>query len=285
MHVSGSMIWRCRGRSLDLSSPQVMGILNITPDSFSDGGRFRAPEAAFARAVQMAGEGAAILDIGGESTRPGAERVGADEQIERVAPVIERITRELDVAISIDTSDPAVMQAAVQAGAIIVNDVSALRLPGARETCAAAGVGVCLMHMLGEPRSMQDQPHYGDVLQEVSRFLQEQRAACVAAGIAPEAVVLDPGLGFGKTFVHNMTLLKEMPALTRLGSPLLIGVSRKSFVGRMLDRPVQDRLYGGLGLAALAVSQGVRIIRTHDVAPTVDAIGAVAAVMQGKLET
>ncbi len=262
-----------------------MGILNITPDSFSDGGRFHSHEHAFARAVQIAAEGAAIVDVGGESTRPGSERVPAQEQIDRVAPVIERMARELDIAISIDTSDPEVMRAAVEAGACIVNDVSALRLPGAREACAAAGVGVCLMHMLGEPRSMQNDPHYRNVLQEVTEFLIDQRSRCVAAGIPADAVVFDPGLGFGKTFVHNMTLLKEMAALTRLGSPLLIGVSRKSFVGHMLGRPVHDRLYGGLGLAALAVSQGVRIIRTHDVAATADAIGAVAAVLRGIPET
>ena len=286
MQVSAEgMIWRAKGRTLDLSRPLVMGILNITPDSFSDGGRFHSHEAAFARALQIAQEGAAIIDVGGESTRPGAQRVPAQEQIERVVPVIERVAREIDIAISIDTSDPLVMRAAVQAGAAIVNDVSALRLPGAREACAAAGVGVCLMHMLGEPHSMQNDPCYEDVLEEVTGFLLAQRELCVAAGIAPESVVFDPGLGFGKTFVHNMTLLKEMAALTRLGSPVLIGVSRKSFVGHMLGRPVHDRLYGGLGLAALAVSQGVRIIRTHDVAATADAIGTVAAVLRGISET
>ncbi|MEO8136482.1 MAG: dihydropteroate synthase [Betaproteobacteria bacterium] len=279
------MIWRCKNRTLDLSRPLVMGILNVTPDSFSDGGRFATPDAAVERAAQIAAEGAAIIDIGGESTRPGAERVPAGEQIARVVPVIQRIHANLDIAVSIDTSDPEVMRAAVEAGACIVNDVSALRVPGAREVCASAGVGVCLMHMKGEPRSMQDAPSYGDVLTEVSRFLLEQRRACVAAGISLDSIVLDPGLGFGKSFAHNMTLLKEIPALSGLGSALLIGVSRKSFIGRMLGRQVENRLFGGLGLAALAVSQGARIIRAHDIAPTVDAIGAVAAVIQGSADT
>lgn len=275
------MIWRCRGRDLDLTRPREMGVLNVTPDSFSEGGRFATHGAAFDHAVQLATEGAAIIDVGGESTRPGSERVPASQQIDRAVPVIERIVAQLDVAVSVDTSDPRVMHAAIEAGACIVNDVSALCWPGAREVCAQAGVGVCLMHMLGEPRSMQDDPTYRDVSREVSDFLLQQRTRCLTAGIAAQSIVFDPGLGFGKTFVHNMTLLKEMPALVALGCPLLIGVSRKSFVGRMLGRETQDRLYGGLGLAALAVSQGVRIIRTHDVAPTVDVVGAVAAVLQG----
>lgn len=279
------MFWRCRNRTLDLTRPVVMGVLNVTPDSFSDGGRYATLPSAFERAVQIAAEGAAIIDIGGESTRPGAERIPADEQIARVVPVIQRIQANLDIPVSIDTSDPEVMRAAVDAGACIVNDVSALRLPGAREVCASAGVGVCLMHMKGEPRSMQDAPGYGDVFAEVSAFLIEQRRVCVAAGIARDSIVFDPGLGFGKSFAHNMTLLKEIPALSGLGSALLIGVSRKSFIGRMLGRQVDNRLFGGLGLAALAVSQGARIIRAHDVAPTVDAIGAVAAVIQGSADT
>ncbi len=262
-----------------------MGVLNVTPDSFSDGGRFATHEAAFTHASDMVAQGAAIIDVGGESSRPGSERMPAAEQLRRVGPVIERIARELDVAISVDTSDPEVMRGAVAAGANIVNDISALRHPGAREVCAASGVGVCLMHMLGEPRSMQDEPRYGDVLAEVSGFLVRERELCLAVGIPREAIVLDPGFGFGKTFSHNLTLLKELPALVALGSPVLVGFSRKSFVGRMLGRAVNERVYGGLGLAALAVSAGVRIIRTHDVAPTVDAIGTVAAVLSGMKES
>ncbi len=262
-----------------------MGVLNVTPDSFSDGGRYACADAACDRAAQIVSEGAAIIDVGGESTRPGAERVPAGEQIARVVPVIRRIAATLDIAISIDSSDPAVIRAAVDAGACIANDVSALRVPGARAVCAETGVGVCLMHMKGEPRSMQDSPSYGDVRAEVSAFLLEQRRICIAAGIATESIVFDPGLGFGKSFAHNMTLLKDIPALAALGSALLIGVSRKSFIGTMLGRQVENRLYGGLGLAALAVCQGARIIRAHDVAPTVDAIGAVAAVIQGSTQT
>lgn len=274
------MQWRCLHRVIDLSRPVVMGILNVTPDSFSDGGRYAGIEAALERAAAMVAQGAAILDIGGESTRPGAEAVEEATEHARVIPVIEGIARRLDVAISIDTSKPGVMAAAAAAGACIVNDVYALRAPGARECAAKAGVGVCLMHMQGEPRTMQQHPAYQDVVAEVGAFLSQQRASCIAAGIAPEAVALDPGLGFGKGLDHNMTLLKGLPEIVALGSPVLVGVSRKSFIGRILDRPVQDRLAGGLGLAALAVSMGARIIRTHDVAATSDAIRMVTAVLQ-----
>ncbi len=257
-----------------------MGILNVTPDSFSDGGRYADVDAAFDRAASMVAEGATLLDIGGESTRPGAEGVAETTEIERVVPVVERIARTLDVAISIDSSKPGVMAAATAAGACIVNDVYALRAPGAREWAAAAGVGVCLMHMQGEPRTMQRHPEYEDVVAEVGTFLAQQRESCIAAGVALEAIALDPGLGFGKGLDHNMTLLKGLPDIVKLGSPVLVGVSRKSFIGRILDRPVQDRLAGGLGLAALAVSMGAKIIRTHDVAATRDAIRMVAAVLQ-----
>ncbi|GAC1303275.1 MAG: dihydropteroate synthase [Steroidobacteraceae bacterium] len=258
-----------------------MGILNVTPDSFSDAGRFAAPAAAFERAAVMVEEGAGIIDVGGESTRPGSTGVDAQVQIERVVPVIERIARHLDVAISIDTREPAVMAAAAIAGACIVNDVQALRAPGARRCAADSGVGVCLMHMQGEPSSMQDDPVYGDVVAEVCAFLEREREACVAEGIAREAIALDPGIGFGKGFQHNMMLLKALPRIAALGSPVLVGVSRKSFIGRVLGRPLEQRLHGGLGLAALAVSCGVRIIRTHDVGPTVDAVAMVSAVLDG----
>jgi dihydropteroate synthase len=276
------MQWRCGHRVIDLSRPVVMGILNVTPDSFSDGGRYAGVAAALDRAAIMVAEGASLLDIGGESTRPGAEAVAESTEIERVVPVVERIARTLDVAISIDTSKPGVMAAATTAGACIVNDVYALRAPGAREWAAASGVGVCLMHMQGEPRTMQQHPKYQDVVAEVHAFLAEQRETCVVAGIAREAIALDPGLGFGKGLDHNMTLLKGLRDIVALGSPVLVGVSRKSFIGRILDRPVQDRLAGGLGLAALAVSMGARIIRTHDVAATSDAIRMVTAVLQAE---
>ena len=276
------MQWRCLHRVVDLTRPVVMGILNVTPDSFSDGGRYVRPEAALDRAAAMVTEGAGIIDIGGESTRPGAAGVPESVETERVVPIIERIARTLDVTISIDTSKPGVMAAATAAGAHIVNDVYALRAPGAREWAARSGVGVCLMHMQGEPRTMQHHPHYQDVVAEVSEFLVRARESCLSAGVAQDAIVLDPGVGFGKGLEHNMTLLKELPRLVALGSPLLVGVSRKSFIGRILDRGAEERLYGGLGLAALAVSMGARIIRTHDVAPTLDAIRMVGAVLQGR---
>jgi dihydropteroate synthase len=258
-----------------------MGILNVTPDSFSDGGRYAGLDAAVERAAQMVAEGAAIIDVGGESTRPGAAAVDATVECGRVVPVIERIAAGFDVAISIDSSKPAVMAAAVAAGACIVNDVRALRASGAREWAAAAGVGVCLMHMHGEPRTMQHNPEYHDVVADVTAFLLRERAACLGAGIAHGAIVLDPGLGFGKQPDHNMALLKNLAHIAALGSPLLVGVSRKSLIGRVLGRPVLERLHGGLGLAALAVSLGARVVRTHDVAPTRDAIRMVSAVLQG----
>jgi dihydropteroate synthase len=275
------MLWRCRERTIDLTRPIVMGILNVTPDSFSDGDRYATVAAALARAKQIEEEGAVIIDVGGESTRPGAAGVDEAVEIARVVPVIEGIAAASDIAISIDTSKPKVMAAAIAAGACIVNDVFALRAPGARARAAASGVGVCLMHMQGEPRTMQENPHYDDVVAEVCEFLARQRDACIAAGIAREAIVFDPGLGFGKGLAHNMTLLKELPRLGALEGPLLIGVSRKSFIGRILGRPVDERLYGGLALAALAVIKGARIVRTHDVAATRDAIGMVSAVLQG----
>jgi dihydropteroate synthase len=278
------MQWLCRHCTIDLTRPIVMGILNVTPDSFSDGGRFAATDAALERAQQMAAEGAAIIDVGGQSTRPGALDVEESVEIARVLPVIAGIAAGGDVAISIDTSKPAVMAAAVAAGACIINDVYALRAPGARAVAAETRAGVCLMHMQGEPRTMQESPHYNDVVAEVSEFLLRERNACVNAGIAAECIAFDPGFGFGKSLEHNLTLLKELPRFAALGAPLLVGVSRKSVIGKILGKAVNDRLYGGLGLAALAVSGGARIIRTHDVGPTRDAIRCVSAVLQG-LET
>jgi dihydropteroate synthase len=277
------MQWQCRHRTIDLARPVVMGILNVTPDSFSDGGRYSGVEAAAARAAQMVAEGAAIIDVGGESTRPGSLGVDAATECRRVVPVIERIAASLDVAISIDTSKVEVMAAAVEAGACIVNDVAALRAPGAREWAAQAGVGVCLMHMQGEPRTMQADPRYHDVVSEVNAFLLNERAQCIAAGIAPESIALDPGLGFGKRYEHSLALLKHLDHLTASGAPLLVGVSRKSFIGAVLGRGVGERLYGGLGLAAWAVSRGAHVLRTHDVGPTRDAIRMVSAVFEGRV--
>jgi dihydropteroate synthase len=259
-----------------------MGILNVTPDSFSDGGRYAARDAALLQAERMIAEGAAILDIGGESTRPGAQAVSEDQEIARVVPVIEALHGLCDLPLSVDTSKLAVMAAAVSAGACIVNDVLALRAPGARVWAARVEVGVCLMHMQGEPRTMQTNPHYADVVAEVGLFLATQREACLSAGIAADRIVLDPGIGFGKTVEHNLSLLKGLRSLQRLGAPLLVGVSRKSFLGRVLGgRAVDERLAGGLGAAAWSVAMGVQIIRSHDVAATRDAIDVVAAIMQG----
>jgi dihydropteroate synthase len=229
----------------------------------------------------MVAEGALLVDVGGESTRPGAAPVDAQTEISRVVPVIERIRATLDVTVSIDTSKPAVMAAAIAAGAAIVNDVNALRAEGALAVVAGSGAGVCLMHMQGEPRTMQLQPRYGDVVAEVGAFLRQHRERCIAAGVAADAIVLDPGIGFGKTESHNLELLRRLPELAALGSPLLVGVSRKSFIGRILGQGVEGRVNGGLALAALCVQHGARIIRTHDVAPTVEAVRIVDAVMRG----
>jgi dihydropteroate synthase len=275
------MLWRCRHRTIDLTRPVVMGILNVTPDSFSDGGRYAALDAAVERARQIVAEGAAIIDVGGQSTRPGALAVESSVEIARVVPVIEAIAADCDVAISIDTSKPSVMTAAVAAGACIINDVYALRGPRARAVAAETQAGVCLMHMQGEPRTMQESPHYNDVVAEVMEFLGREQRECIEAGIASEAIALDPGFGFGKNLEHNLTLLRELPRFAALQAPLVVGVSRKSVLGKILGKSVNDRLYGGLGLAALAVANGARIIRTHDVTPTVDAVRSVTAVLQG----
>ena len=275
------MQWRCRHRSIDLTRPVVMGILNVTPDSFSDGGRYAAVDAAIARAREIVAEGAVIIDVGGESTRPGAVAVEPSVELARVLPVIEGIAASCDVAISIDTSKPSVMIAAVAAGACIINDVYALRAPGARAAAAQTEAGVCLMHMQGGPRTMQDSPHYNDVVAEVMDFLSQQRSACLDAGIPFDSIALDPGFGFGKNLEHNLTLLRELPRFGALGAPLLVGVSRKNVIGKILGKPLNERLYGGLGLAALAVCGGARILRTHDVAATVDVARSVSAVLQG----
>jgi len=278
------LTWQCRERTIDLKRPVVMGILNVTPDSFSDGGRYADIEEALERALAMQAEGAAIIDVGGESTRPGADPVDEQTELDRVIPLIERLAPCCSAAISVDTSKLAVMQAAVAAGASIVNDVRALRAPGARAWAADSGVGVCLMHMQGEPRTMQEHPRYHDVLAEVAEFLLAERAACLKAGIAHAAIALDPGLGFGKNHEHNLALLKHLSHLAALGSPLLVGVSRKSLIGRVLGRAPHERLFGGLGLAAWAVASGASVVRTHEVAPTQDAMRMVSAVIEGAVE-
>ena len=270
----------CAGRTLSLARPLVMGVLNVTPDSFSDGGRFVRLEAAIERGLAMVSEGAAFIDVGGESTRPGADPVSLEEELARVLPVVRALSSQAAV-ISIDTSKPEVMGQAAAAGAGLINDVRALRAPGALAAARDSGCAVCLMHMQGEPRTMQEAPVYGDVVAEVAQFLSARLEACRAAGIAADRLLIDPGFGFGKTFQHNLTLLRGLPQLARLGAPLLAGLSRKSLVGTLTGRAGGERLYGSLALAVWAALSGARIIRAHDVAATVDALKVVAAVAGG----
>jgi dihydropteroate synthase len=269
-----------KDRQLDLSKPQVMGVLNVTPDSFSDGGRFTTLDAAFEQAQQMVEEGAAIIDVGGESTRPGAEAVTEQAELERVIPVIERIAQALDVIISIDTSKAGVMQQAIEAGAHMINDVAGLRGENTLQTAANLQVPVCVMHMKGEPRTMQQSPEYGDVVEEVKTFLAERKQACLKAGIDADQIILDPGFGFGKTVRHNLEIMRGLPILRELNCPLLLGVSRKSTIGAILDKPVEERLYGSLALASLAAWSGVKIIRAHDVRATRDVLETIYAIQQ-----
>lgn len=268
----------CGSRVLDLSSPHVMGILNVTPDSFSDGGRHFGVETALRHAEAMVSAGATLVDIGGESTRPGARVVSPLEELERVAPVVEAIARELDVIISVDTSTPAVIRESARLGAGLINDVRSLSRDGALGAAADSGLPVCLMHMRGEPADMQNDPRYDDVTAEVLGFLQERMDVCIGAGIPAERIVLDPGFGFAKTLSHNLSLFKHLEQLHALRRPLLVGVSRKSMIGQALERDVAHRLYGSLGLAALAISKGACILRVHDVAETIDVVRMVAAV-------
>jgi dihydropteroate synthase len=278
------MIIDCAGRSLDLSVPRVMGVLNVTPDSFSDGGRYLAVGRAVAHARAMVAEGAAIIDIGGESSRPGAAPVAAEEELDRVIPVIEALRDAIDVPVSIDTSKPAVMRAAVVAGAGLINDITALQAPGAQETAAELAVPVCLMHMQGTPATMQAAPGYVDVVTEVCAWLQLRAAACIEAGIARERILLDPGFGFGKTTTHNLLLLQQLPVLVRQGYPVLVGLSRKSLIGHVLGLPVDKRMPASVALAALAVWQGALLVRSHDVAATREAIEMVHAVRAVRLD-
>ena len=275
--------------SLDLSRPVCMGIINLTPDSFSDGaelaaeagGDFRVNlDKALGRAESMLAEGARLIDIGGESTRPGAQQIIPEQEIDRVLPVVEAVLERLDVIVSVDTSAPEVMAAAAAAGAGMINDVRALARPGAMEAAAASGMAVCLMHMQGEPGTMQHQPQYGDVCAEVATFLEQRATAAIAAGIARESIVIDPGFGFGKTARHNFTLLQELSRFSEAGYPLLAGVSRKSMIGAATGRPVAGRLAGSVAAAMVALQAGARIIRSHDVAATVDAIAVHSALQQ-----
>jgi dihydropteroate synthase len=271
----------CAGRILRLDRPRVMGVINATPDSFSDGGEHATVEAAIAHGLQLAEEGADILDIGGESTRPGAQDVPLDEELRRVIPVIEALAKQTSLPISVDTSKPEVMRAAVAAGAGMINDVYALRREGALEAAAALGVPVVLMHMLGEPRSMQEAPRYDDVVADVHRFLAERIFAAEMAGIAKKRIVVDPGFGFGKTIAHNLALLAQLQRFTELGVPLLAGLSRKKTIGELTGRSdPHDRIHGSVAAHLIAAQRGAMLLRVHDVAATVDALkvwNAVAA--------
>lgn len=266
------MLLRSKGRVLDLSRPQVMGILNVTPDSFSDGASYLQLDRALRRAQSMIEEGATLIDVGGESTRPGADEVGLDEELSRVVPVVERLAAELDVWISVDTYKPEVMRETTAAGAHLINDIRALAEPGAVQVVAETGVPVCLMHMQGAPRTMQESPRYDELIGDIQAFFQERVTACLAAGIARESLILDPGFGFGKTLQQNYELLGRMSEFAGFGLPLLVGMSRKSMIGNLLQRPVDERLAGSLAAALFAFTQGAHIIRVHDVKETVDAL-------------
>ena len=270
-------VLRCGHYQLALDRPLIMGIVNVTPDSFFDGGRHAEAHAAIAHARRLVDEGADLVDIGGESSRPGATPVSTDDELARVLPVLEGLA-ELRVPISVDTTKPAVMQAALAHGATMINDISALAAPGAVEAVARSGAAVCLMHMQGEPRTMQVNPVYGDVVREVCDFLAMRAAACVAAGVAPECIVVDPGFSFGKATEHNLRLLAHLDAIAALGYPVLVGLSRKSSLGRITGRSPDDRLPASVAGAVLAVQRGARIVRAHEVAATRDALAVLAAV-------
>jgi dihydropteroate synthase len=268
---------RCGRFKLPLGRPLVMGVVNVTPDSFYDGGRYGTPQAAIAQARRLAEEGADLLDVGGESSRPGAAPVTAEEELARILPVLEAIAG-LEVPVSVDTTKPEVMRTALAHGAAMVNDITALAAPGALELVATADAAVCLMHMQGSPRTMQAEPTYADVVVEVRDFLAARAAACLAAGIARDRIVVDPGFGFGKTVAHNLALLARLGEIAALGFPVLAGWSRKSSLGRITGRPADDRLAASVAAAMLAVQRGARIVRVHDVAATRDALAVLAAV-------
>jgi len=265
------------GKTLDMASCHVMGVLNVTPDSFSDGGRYNEIDSALARAREMVAHGVAFIDVGGESTRPGATPVPLQEELDRVCPVVEAIARELDVIVSVDTSAPDVMRETVSLGAGLINDVRALQRPGAPEAMARTDVPVCIMHTQGEPDHMQNNPSYRNVLQDVSSFLSERLRAVEAAGVQSNRIILDPGFGFGKTVRHNFQLLAALEQLQQLGHPLLVGMSRKSMLGHVTGRNVGERLSASVAAATIAAMKGVSIIRAHDVRETVDAAKVVAA--------
>lgn len=264
---------------LDLTSPRVMGILNVTPDSFSDGGHYSQTDIAVTQAYKFIEEGADIIDIGGESTRPNAEPVSLQEELDRVIPVIESLASKVDIPISIDTYKPAVMRAAIAAGASIVNDVKALQEAAAIEAVANADVAVCLMHMQGEPQNMQDDPHYDDVVKDVVTFLLDRVAICEQAGIQKNRLLIDPGFGFAKTRIHNITLIQQLNTLVNTGYPVLVGLSRKSVLGQMTGNDIDARLYASVSAAVVSAMNGAKILRVHDVKATVEALKVVTAIL------
>lgn len=271
-----------RGTELNLSTPQVMGILNVTPDSFSDGGTHNSLNDAVNHAAKLIAEGASIIDIGGESTRPGASDVSIDEELQRVVPVVEAIRQRFDVWISVDTSKAQVITESANVGASIINDIRSLQEPGALAAAAKTGLPVCIMHMQGDPKTMQQSPHYENVMMDVDRFLQENIQHCVDAGIEKNQIILDPGFGFGKNLAHNYQLLAHLSELHHFGLPILAGMSRKSMVGQLLNVPPQERVAGSVACAVIAAMQGAQIIRVHDVKETVDAMKVVQATLSAK---
>ena len=267
-------------RTLSLEQPRVMGVLNVTPDSFSDGGNYLSPDQALLRAAEMHEEGADIIDIGGDSTRPGSEETPLQEELDRVIPVVERLSSRLDVAVSVDSSKPEVMEQAVRAGAVMINDVFALRKEGALEVAAGLDAAVCLMHMQGSPESMQQAPVYGELPGDVIRFLAERVEICSAAGIEKDRMLVDPGFGFGKNDAHNLKLLANLDQFAVLELPLLVGLSRKQWLGNLTGKPVGERVSAGIAAALAAIDRGANIVRTHDVASTVDALKVAEAIKQ-----
>ena len=277
-------ILNCNGRELVLDRPRICGIVNVTPDSFSDGGAYIDPQAAIAHGLALVAQGADLIDVGGESTRPGAQGVGAEEECARVVPIIEALVRQTTVPVSIDTSKPAVMRAAVAAGAGIINDVRALREEGALDAAAELrSAAIVLMHMQGEPRTMQDAPHYDEVIADVKRFLADRIFACELAGIEKKRLAIDPGFGFGKNLEHNVALLKALNEFTTFGVPLFVGLSRKSMLGKLAGREMPaERVHASVAAALIAVQRGAQIVRVHDVAATVDALAVWSAVADTK---
>lgn len=270
---------KCAARVLTFSRTHVMGVLNVTPDSFSDGGRYGSVELALSQARLMVEQGASLIDIGGESTRPGAAQVSVQQELDRVCPVIERVVSECDAVVSVDTSTPAVMAEAIGLGCGLVNDVRAFSREGAIDAVKNSDIAICVMHMQGDPSTMQRAPGYDDVVSDIRAYLKQRLSVLSANGIAKERVVLDPGFGFGKSLDHNLALLRNLDGLLELGCPLLAGLSRKSMIGKILDKDIDERLYGSVSAAAIAAMKGARIVRVHDVAQTVDALKIVDAVL------